>query len=186
MLWQSWSGLWLPFLLMVPAVGFTVIPGTRIVGGLFIFLTLASLIYTPFAIIRNALGVVSSAVEDLPVRRAMRRSKVLVAGHKGRVLGIMLLVWVLSVVAGVAQQIFALLAATSTGVLKILLEALLLVVTFASMAMVTPVGPIALTLFYIDERVRKEGFDVEVLMSRGAPPPPGAEALPSPYGSELA
>jgi len=185
MMWQSWSGLWPFFVLIIPAIGFFAVPSLRGLGGLFIFLAFGALIYAPFAIIRNSLGVVSSAVEDLSVPKAMRRSKFLVSGHKARVLGIMLLVTVLGWVAGVLQQIVGTFAALTTGPTKIGIEAVVLLVTFATTAMVTPVGPIAMTLFYIDERVRKEGFDLEVLMARGAPPP-GPEELPSPFTSELA
>jgi hypothetical protein len=53
--------------------------------------------------------------------------------------------------------------------------------------MVVPVSAISLCIFYVDERVRKEGFDVEMLMNRATTPPvsTGIEALPSPFTSEL-
>jgi hypothetical protein len=44
------------------------------------------------------------------------------------------------------------------------------------------VAAIALCLFYFDERVRHEGFDIEFLMlrARGAPANPVAEGTTSP------
>lgn len=41
-----------------------------------------------------------------------------------------------------------------------------MLLTFITTSLLGPVGAIALCLFYIDERVRKEGFDVELLMLR--------------------
>jgi hypothetical protein len=192
MLWQGWSAIWLPLALIIPAAFLVSIPSLAIAGGLLIFLGVLSLIYSPFAAIRNSLGIVASAVEDLKVRRAMRRSKDLVAGHKARVLAIFLLAWVLGMVAGIGQSIFTTWGQFSHGAFRIVLDAIALLITFLSTAMVTPVSAIALCLFYIDERVRKEGFDLEVLMARagGAPAPPSTPPpstdLPSPFTSELA
>jgi len=187
--WQTWSAMWLPFVLFIPAMGFIAVPklGLSWLGYLFIFLACASIIYAPFAYIRNSLGIVASAVEDLKVRKAMRRSKVLVAGHKARVLVIFLLMWVLGLVAGVLQQIPTVLLVTSHGWARVTLETVVLMLTFVGNALVAPVGAIALCLFYVDERVRKEGFDVETLMNRSMSPPAamGVDALPSPFTSEL-
>ena len=47
-------------------------------------------------------------------------------------------------------------------------------VGFVSTCLVTPIYSIGLTLFYLDARVRKEGFDIEWLLrkSRGLPTNP--------------
>jgi hypothetical protein len=45
-----------------------------------------------------------------------------------------------------------------------------------------PIYPIALTLFYYDQRMRREGYDIERLMDAAglqAPPPAPAEAAPA-------
>jgi hypothetical protein len=187
--WQTWSAMWLPFALFIPAIGFVAVPKLGLIwlGYFFIFLAVASLVYSPFAYIRNSLGIVASAVEDLKVRKAMRRSKVLVAGHKARVLVIFLLMWILGVAAGVLQQIPTALLIAAHGWSRVGLETLVLMLTFVGNALVAPVGAIALCLFYVDERVRKEGFDVEMLMNRSMAPPAatGIGALPSPFTSEL-
>jgi hypothetical protein len=102
------------------------------------------------------------------------------------VLGIWLLTIVLQMVASVTQGIAGYFVGVSHGVVRGVFEAIALVITFLSTAIVVPVAAIALCLFYIDERVRKEGFDLEVLLSRGATqPPPAPEELPSPFSSEL-
>jgi hypothetical protein len=188
-LWLGWSAVWLFLVLYVPAIALAFVPSLRLLFIPLILLAVASLVYGLIAYLRNSLGVVASTVEDLKVRAAMRRSKVLVAGHKGRVFAILLLAFVLQIVASVVQGICGALMGASHGPVRVALEALTLVLTFVSTAMVVPVAAIALCLFYIDERVRKEGFDVEILMLRGAPapaPPPTPEAIPSPFSSELA
>ncbi len=186
-LWLGWSGVWLPVLIYSLAIGSLVVPGVRLLFPLLLLLVLASFVYGVIAYIRNSLGVVASTVEDLKVRKAMRRSKVLVAGHKWRVFAILLLTAALQIAASVFQGIVGFFVGVSHGAVKLLLEAIALLVTFATTAMVVPVAAIALCLFYIDERVRKEGFDLEILLLRGAPaPPPAPESLPSPFSSELA
>ena len=52
------------------------------------------------------------------------------------------------------------------GPTRAVLEAVTLLLTFVAGALVAPVGAIALCLLYLDERVRREGFDVERLMLR--------------------
>jgi hypothetical protein len=73
------------------------------------------------------------------------------------------------VVAGVEMPL-AFLMAKSRGMQMVGMQAVLLFVNFVVRSVVGPVGAIGLCLFYIDQRVRKEGFDLEVLMERSAPP----------------
>ncbi len=191
-LWQAWSAMWLPLVLLVPAFTLLIITRLNLVwlGGLLFFLFFASLVYGIIAFIRNSLGIVSSVMEDLRIRSAMQRSKQLVAGRKGRVFALLLLIYVLSLVAGVLQGVFAvfLLIPHSTPA-RIALESLTLLMTFLTTAVVTPVGAIAFYLFYVDERVRREGYDVEILMDRAAAAPAVASppSTPPPFSSsELA
>jgi len=53
--------------------------------------------------------------------------------------------------------------------------------TFAVQAFTKPVYAIALILFYFDQRIRKEGFDIEWIMHQAgmvAPPAPEPETIP--------
>jgi hypothetical protein len=185
-LWQGWSAGWLILLTYLLVIVIILLPALRDLWPVYVLLVLGSIVYGVIAYLRNSLGVVSATVEDLKVRAAMRRSKFLVSGHKGRVLGIWLLTIVLQMVASVTQGIAGYFVGVSHGVVRGVFEAIALVITFLSTAIVVPVAAIALCLFYIDERVRKEGFDLEVLLSRGATqPPPAPEELPSPFSSEL-
>jgi hypothetical protein len=53
------------------------------------------------------------------------------------------------------------------------------VVTQASAILLSPVWMLGLSLMYVDERVRQEGYDIELLAARQLAPMPGAYAAPS-------
>ena len=177
-LWQAFSALWITLVLAAIAIPLIAIPRLHLLwfGVVLLVLSVFSVVYIVIAYIRNSLGIVASVTERLPVRPAMRRSKQLVAGSKGRVLAILLLMYVLNLVAGGLQAVFAIFFAMSHGTFaRIGLEALTLIMVFVSTSLVAPVPAIAFCLFYIDQRVRKEGFDLEVLMDRVTPTPAPAD-----------
>jgi hypothetical protein len=175
-LWQSWSAGWIFFLLIIPAFAIPAM-GVRNLGsliGLMIFLAFASLIYGMIAYLRNSLAVPAAVVEDLRVPAAMRRSKLLSHGGKFRIFLLFLLLGALSMVAGMLTMPFSVMLMQSRSGEHIIAQAIMLVITFISASVVAPVGAIGLCLFYVDERVRKEAFDIEFLMERSAPPIPQA------------
>jgi hypothetical protein len=167
-LWQSWSAGWIFVLLIVPVIAMARL-GLKNLNGLvaaLASLAVGSLVYGVIAYIRNSLAIPAAVMEDLPVRRAMRRSKQLVAGGKGRIFLLLLLLFALYLVAGALQFPFALLLLHSRSAEHIVGQALSLGVAFLCSALIGPVASIALCLFYIDERVRKEAFDIEFLMGK--------------------
>jgi hypothetical protein len=192
-LWQACSALWLPMVLTIVGVVLLAMVrfGLRPFGVLVLVLAGLSIIYSVIAYMRNSLAIVASVVEHLKFRRSMRRSKDLARGRLWRMFGLILLLYVLSLVASVAQGTMGFLMGMAHGPQRAMLEALALVTTFVSNSLITPVGAIAFCLLYIDARVRDEGFDVETLMNRAGGPPklplselPPSE-LPSPFTSEL-
>jgi hypothetical protein len=167
-LWQSWSAGWIFLLLFAPAV---LIPalGLRNLNGLvalLVGLAMISFVYGIIAYIRNSLAIPAAVMENLRVRAAMRRSKVLVAGRKGRIFLLGLLMIALYMVAGMIQMPFALLILHSRSAEHVLVQIISLLVAFLCSSLIGPVAAIALCLFYIDERVRKEAFDIEFLMDK--------------------
>ena len=117
-------------------------------------------------LLRTMLAMPASVQEGLGVNAAVLRSRVLVAGRKGRIFLLLLLVYVLQIVAGSIQLPLVFIAMRAHGAQQVLLETIELLITFASTTLVGPVLSIALCLFYIDERVRREGYDIELLMQR--------------------
>jgi len=167
-LWQSWSAGWI-FVLMIAPVGIIAALGLKNFVGLtvsLVFLALGSLVYGVIAYIRNSLAIPAAVMEDLEVRRAMRRSKQLVAGRKVRIFLLLLLLFALYCVAGALQFPLALLLLHSRSAEHIVGQFISLLVAFLCSSLIGPVASIALCLFYIDERVRREAFDIEFLMTK--------------------
>lgn len=167
-LWQSWSAGWI-FILMIAPVGIIAGLGLKNFTGLvvlLVFFALGSVVYGVIAYIRNSLAIPAAVMEDLEIRRAMRRSKQLVAGRKVRIFLLLLLLFALYCVAGALQFPFALLLLRSRSAEHIAGQFISLFVAFLCSSLIGPVASIALCLFYIDERVRREAFDIEFLMNK--------------------
>jgi hypothetical protein len=173
--WQVWSFMWLPLVLVVPLVlVFTLIPGVHgvVSGSLFavmMFVLLAgALAFGVIAFLRNSLGVQAAVVERLRVRVAMRRSKVLSEGTRGRIFVVFLIAWCLFLVAGVLEVPMAFLVARAPFEEHMLAQMSLLVINFAAHTLVTPVVLIGLSLVYFDQRVRLEGLDLLLMLGGDA------------------
>ena len=116
-----------------------------------------------------SLAVPAKILEGKGVTDAMSRSAELAKGDWGRIfviwllfiiLGIgvgLLLRWPVEIAAGVSS-IFALQRSAPVW------QAALLVSTFISQCLVGPLATIAFSLVYYDERVRKEAFDLQLMM----------------------
>ncbi len=133
-----------------------------------------------WVLMRTALSVPAAVAEDLEITPAVVRSYELTRGSWVRVL----LVYALEMALGyTAVAIFAYpfgFAATAVGVetpTGTLLEVLSVAGAAIAGASVGSIGAIALTLIYYDERVRKEGLDLVLMMAKldaGTPPEEGA------------
>ena len=170
-LWQMWSGMWIFMLLIIPVVALTSLRVKNLgwLIGLLGVTAAGSVVYGIIAYLRNSLAIPASVMESLPVRDSMRRSKTLVAGRKGRIFLMFLLLYALYIVTAVFQIPLAVLLMQTKAVAHVAVQGISLLLGFIGNALVAPVGAIALCLFYIDERVRKEGFDIEFLMGPAPP-----------------
>lgn len=189
-LWQGWSMAWPMLIVILPASILAGVLSMRGGGGPLVIVGLMLLFLLPAFVVgfifylRNSLGIVACVSERLTVRQSMKRSKLLVADYKTRAFLLYLLLFVLSFAVGVVQYFFNIFLMKSDGAVRVGVEIVTLLVAFLSGALVQPVGAIAFVLFYIDQRVRKEGFDVEMLLEKvtGVPPPP--RALDSPFSGD--
>jgi hypothetical protein len=175
---QFWSFLW-PFgigivLLFASIAGMTALRSNATLAGLVLIaaagIAMAGFVLGAVNFIRHALATPAGVQEDLGVNAAMRRSRQLVAGRKGRIFLALLLVYVLQMVAGGIQLPFAIFAVRVRGAEHVLLLAIELIVGFVAVSLVSPIASLALCLFYVDERVRREGYDIELLMQRSLVP----------------
>ncbi|HVT97401.1 MAG TPA: hypothetical protein VHE33_07815 [Acidobacteriaceae bacterium] len=188
---QYWSLAWwfllslsmfFAVLALVPRIG----GGSAIAVGILSFVfglqIFASAIYAVYAAIRVSLAVPASVIESLGPNAAVRRSMTLLTQRKGRIFLLGLLLLAMSMVVGVLLTPLAFIGLRAHGPERYILQMIQLGGAFLSRLLVGPVGAIALCLFYFDERVRHEGFDIEFLMLRAGPPPgdPPAEPNPSP------
>lgn len=173
-LWKVWSAMWVPVVLSIPIIALTA--GLAAAGAgkvfpvaiLFLLFPLAA-IYGLIAYIRNSLAVPASVIENLPIRAAMRRSKQLVAGRKMRIFLLFLLVALLYLVGlAVQSPLFVLVAKAKAPVQHTVAMVLTIGVSALVSMFLTPVASIALCLFYFDERVRREGFDIDFLLHGAA------------------
>ena len=109
------------------------------------------------------------------------RSKELTRGSRGRIFVISLLIIVLVfVISAVIEWPLGLLVALfgyrHPGNFLALVQALQAAGNFVSTCLVGPLATIALTLIYYDQRVRKEGFDLQLMMANLQPAPDMAPA----------
>jgi len=189
-LWQIWSAMWVFLLAFVPFVVATVLKTTNSLNsGLFVFLMFVfvagGMVYGVIAYIRNSFAVPAAVMEGLKVRKAIRRSKDLTSGTKGRVFLLFLFLFVLYMVVGALQAPVAFLILQKKTGEQFVLQALNLTIGFFAGSVLGPVGAIGLCLFYIDQRIRKEGFDIEFLIERSGPAPePLAIGLPVDVATE--
>jgi hypothetical protein len=115
--------------------------------------------------LRYALAIAASVVEDLAARQAMRRSVALSKGARGRIflLGLLVLVIQMGIVT-ITQIPFMMMSFKHHGELAAGARITQQFVAFLTNTFIGPMYAIGLTLFYYDQRVRKEGYDIEWMM----------------------
>ncbi len=126
-----------------------------------------------------SLVVPVTVLEGGGLRATMRRSRTLTAGRRSRIFAIYLLIFLLTYAVQILFQtpyyILAGVGAFSRhinhGSLTVLVSA---IGSFLSTSFVGPLLEIAFTLVYYDERIRKEGFDLQLMMSTLQPAAPVA------------
>lgn len=126
-----------------------------------------------------SLVVPVTVLEGGGLRISMRRSKELTKGARGRIFLVYLLLAILGALVSWVIQ-FPLLAVVGFGSLRQpgamtgVIGAISALGVFLSTILVGALATIALTLIYYDQRVRKEGFDLQLMMATLEPPSPAA------------
>jgi uncharacterized membrane protein len=155
-----------------------------------VLLIVALLGYVIWMLLRLALAFPACVVEQIGAWPALKRSSVLTKGTKGRIFLLYLLVailsWLLMMAITLPSTIFlALLPGMSNPQHAQAMGMVFLIIvygaSFAVQTLVKPIYGIALVLFYYDQRIRLEGFDIEWMMQQAgmAPAPsPAPEAAP--------
>lgn len=131
----------------------------------FVVLGLASFIWLIVMSLRYALAVPACTVEDLNASSAIRRSIQLSKGARGRIFMLGLLVLVIQLgLTGITQGFFFVVGIKHHGVIPVWMQAAQQFLAFLTNTFVQPIYATGFTLFYYDQRVRKEGYDIERMM----------------------
>ncbi len=142
-------------------------------GALLLIVGAALVAYFFWMLLRICLAFSASVVEQIGAWAALKRATALSKGTRGRMLVLYLLCavlsWVVSLVMTVpAMIVLSLIPQLNTPQHQQTIGALFLFLmygaSFASQAFTKPVSAIALILFYYDQRIRKEAFDIEWMM----------------------
>lgn len=132
---------------------------------IFGILVLGALVYAILMGLRYSLAVPACVVEEIPARQAIRRSIALSKGARGRIFLLGLLVIAIQIGLGlITQTLFVVAAVKHHGELPAVIRVLQQLVAFCTNTFVGPIYATGFTLFYYDQRVRKEGFDIEWMM----------------------
>ncbi len=125
----------------------------------------AAFVYAALMGLRYSLAIPACVVEDLKARTALRRSIDLSLGSRGRIFVLGVLVFVIQIaLVLITQSFFIFLAFKNRLVMPVWAQIAQQIVAFATNSFIAPMYSIGLTLFYYDQRVRKEGFDIEWMM----------------------
>ena len=153
-------------------------PQTMMIFGIaslvFILLLIPVGVYTALMGLRYSLAIPACVVEGMKARPAIRRSIGLAKGSWGRIFLLVLLIGVIKTGFVFMTQIFVLIAAfkhpgqlPGPGI-----QALSQVIGFFTNTFLGPIYAMGVTLFYYDQRIRKEGFDIEWMMQAAGMTPP--------------
>jgi hypothetical protein len=141
-----------------------------------------------------SMGMAVCAIEKKTAWESLVRSYRLSEGTRGRIFLLFLLITVLSMAVSMFGYFIAILVAgvaalagngsNFAAAVAVAAALLYFVVSIAGQIVLQPVPWIALVLFYYDQRIRKEGFDIEwmmeqVGMTQAAAAPPGAGGIVS-------
>jgi len=109
-------------------------------------------------------------IEGKTAGAAMSRSKALAAGSVGRILGTLVLTFIILIVIQLVVD-------TCVGLVAAMLHvgpSLSALATGLANLLIYPFATVVITLLYYDLRIRKEGFDLEVMASELTPTPAAA------------
>jgi len=165
---------------ILPVIGLSMLMGLAIGLGFLLLIVPGILLALMWAV-----AVPAKVLENRGVTDAMSRSSELTQGSRGRIFVIGLLIFVLQLAVSAVLQWPILIAAgvhMFSGGMRTAgpgWQVALQVSTFVAQCLVGPIGTIAFSLVYYDQRVRKEAFDLQLMMSTldGTPVPAPAPQI---------
>jgi hypothetical protein len=140
--------------------------GAIVVGLIALLLFFPATIYGVIMWLRYSLAMPACVVESLPAATAIRRSIDLSQGSRGRIFVLWLLVFIVRLTLGILLSFHAISQLFKHPGQPVSIEWMIFsqFSTFAVDTLIGPIYSIGLTLFYYDQRIRKEGYDIEWMM----------------------
>ena len=130
-----------------------------------------------------AIGMAVCVVEKKTAWESLQRASQLSKGTRGRIFVLFLLVMVLSMIVSMIGYFFAAMIGIVAGIagngsMAVVIAAVVgaifyMVISIGGQIVLQPVSWIALVLLYYDQRIRKEGFDIEWMMQQAGMTQPG-------------
>ena len=142
----------------------TIIGAAMLVGSVtslgFLLLVVPGIIFA----LRYAITTPAIVLENLKARQGMKRSKQLASGNLGKVFGVGFVAAVISLLigylaAGAGGIVGSVVAAPESAIFVFLVQ----IFSIGGHVLATPISTGAMILLYYDLRIRKEGFDLEML-----------------------
>ena len=150
-----------------------------IIGFLVIFAFIAFAVYIALAMIRLSLVFAACTAEELGPWKSIRRSFTLSKGSMGRIFLFGLLVYILTLAITFVFMVICMIpffivlammhgqgSVAQQRIISVTILVVYYAAVFLAQVVIKPVYSIGLTVFYFDERVRKEGYDIEWMMKR--------------------
>ncbi len=161
------------------------------IGFLVFLIGSAAVVIILWLVISYAMGMAVCVAEQKPAWESLQRAMTLSKGTRLRIFVMFLLLMVLSIAISMVSYIVTLLVAgvaalaghgsAFAAVAVVIGGVLYFVISISAQIVIQPVSWIALVLFYYDQRIRKEGFDIEWMMDRAGmtqePPPPAPPVI---------
>jgi len=167
------------------AVGDAVV---RFFTGTLSFLVIcAAIVYAVWRLLCYSMAMPACIVEEKTGWQSIKRANLLSKGTRWRIFVMYLLVMAISIVISIIGDVFMFIGialATALGGSKfgpaVAVVGLILglLARLGLQMLITPIPVIALVLFYYDQRVRTEGYDIELMMEQaGLTAPPANEEV---------
>jgi hypothetical protein len=178
--------IWIVFLIFLVMIGLLIIAGMLVgavvgalaaaklgpwVTGTAVFLIVVTVAFVILRWMVNwSLVIPVTVLEGGWFRTSVRRSKSLAKDSRWRIFGLYFLLGLLGGVTSLMVQIFLLLLVPVFGLrdyqrIQAATQAMQAIGIFISTSLVGALGTIALSLVYYDQRVRKEGFDLQFMIA---------------------
>jgi hypothetical protein len=160
-----------------------------LMGALAVCAVLAAVVFVIILATQYGMGLAACVVEDKTAWKALARASKLSKGTRGRIFVMFLVVWCMMIVLSMIGYIpsiilFAVIAAIGHGArfaatAMVIVEVFNLLINFSLQTLASPAYLVALLMFYFDQRVRLEGYDIEWMMQQAGLCAPAVEPAPN-------